>query len=400
MEVNDSALQFTDQLLKDDQKLRDANLEVNSLAEQIRNGYSIKNAHINSRYLKVRDFLFSIAKSRIRVEDKFSLYNSIWLDEYSASYSTPEIIGRYRAGRVSSRNIVDFGAGACMQAIMFSENNDVTAIEEDPLRANLGRLNAKAYSCKGLKIITGDVTAYISNTADANITVFADPLRLSGKGEKTFETLKPNPQRIVQDLGSKVSGYVIDLPPLFPEKNISLPGEREYISLNGRINRFSLYSADLSKTERSAVILPVSRRIEGTRDMLEYEHSEKPRRFLVVPDPALTYAELVNTVFDPSIYSEFTKDNRRLVLTADRITQDTVLGEIFEVLGSSAEGDTRRELEKLKPGRVIPRFSMNPDDYYEYARSLIDPLWVGESIYLFRSNDRVVLAKKIKTSLN
>ncbi len=400
MEVNDSSLHFTDQLLKDDRMLRDANLEVNSLAEQIRSGYSIKNAKIDSRYLKVRDFLFSVAKSRIKVEDKFSLYNSIWLDEYSASYSTPEVIGRYRAGRVRSRNIIDFGAGACMQAIMFSEHNDVTALEENPLRANLGRLNAKAYSCNGIEIISGDVNTYISNTSKNEITVFADPLRLSGREEKTFETLKPNPQRIIQDLGTRVSGYVIDLPPLFPEKNIPLAGEKEYISLNGRISRFSLYSADLSKTERSAVILPASTRIEGTRDNLEYEHSDKPRKFLVVPDPALTYAELVNAVFDPASYSEFTKDNRRLVLTADIMPRDTVTGEIFEVLASSTEGDTKKELEKLKPRKVIPRFSLNPEEYYEYARSLIDPLWMGESIYLFRSNDRVVLAKKIKTSLN
>jgi hypothetical protein len=396
METNDSALLFTDQLLRDDRKLRDANLEVNSLAEQIRNGYSIKNAQVDPMYSKVREFLFSIAKSRIRVEDKFTLFDRVWLDEYSASYSTPEIIGKYRAGRISSRNIIDFGAGACMQAIMFSEHNDVTAIEENPLRANLGRLNAKAYSCNDVEIITGDVNTYITNTGQVDITVFADPLRLSGREEKTFETLKPNPQRIIQELGTKVSGYVIDLPPLFPEKNIPLAGEREYVSLNGRISRFSLYSEDLSKTERSAVILPGSRRIEGTRDKIEYAHSEKPGRFLVVPDPALTYAELVNAVFDPSVYSEFTKDNRRLVLTADTMLRDTATGETFEVLGSSTEINAKKELEKLKPAKVIPRFSVNPEEYYEYTRSLSDPLWMGESIYLFRSNDRIVLAKKSK----
>jgi|GEM_PF-1408311 hypothetical protein len=397
---NNIALQFTNQLLNDDRKLTDANLEVNRIAEQIRGGYSIKNAHFDPRYSDVRDFIFSVARSRIRVEDKFSLFDRIWLDEYSASYSTPEIIGKYRAGRVRSRKIIDFGSGACMQAIMFSEHNDVTAIEEDPLRANLGRLNAKAYSCRNLRIVTGDVNTYISKPEQDDITVFSDPLRLSGREEKTFETLRPNPLSIIRDLGSRVSGYVIDLPPLFPEKNIKLTGEREYISLNGRISRFSLYSEDLSRCERSAVILPASRRIEGVRDKLPYQHAEKPGRFLVVPDPALTYAELVNAAFDPSKFSEFTKDNRRLVLTTDIMPRDPMSCELFEVLGSSNESETRKEIEKLKPSRVIPRFPLDPEEYYQFARSLVDPLWVGESIYLFRNDNEIVLAKKVKTSLN
>jgi hypothetical protein len=400
MEGNDSALQFTNQLLNDDRKLADTNREVNSLAEQIRRGYSIKNAQFDPQYSAVKEFIFSIAKSRIRVEDKFSLFDRIWLDEYSASYSTPEIIGRYRAGRVRSRNIIDFGSGACMQAIMFSKFNEVIAIEEDPLRSNLGRLNSRAYSCKRLRVVTGDVYAYTQDPGQDDITAFMDPLRLSGREEKTFETLRPNPLRVLQGIGTRLSGYIIDLPPMFPEKNIQLTGEREFISLNGRINRFSLYSEDLSKSERSAVILPSMRRIEGVRDRMGYEHSGKPCRFFVVPDPSLIYAELVNTVFDPSMFREFTKDNRRLVLTTDSMPRDPMSCELFEVIGSSNESDMSKELEKLKPGKVIPRFTLDPDEYYQYTRSLVDPLWVGESIYLFKNDYGIVLAQKIKTSLN
>lgn len=398
--MDEVALDFTNQLLKDDAKLRNANREVNNLVDQVRNGYSIKNVHIDSKYNAVKELLFSVARSRIRAEDKFSLSQSIWLDEYSASYSTPEIIGRYRSARVKSKDIIDFGAGACMQALMFSEHNDVTAIEENAIRANLGRLNAKAYDARSLNILTGDVETYISGAIHDEIIAFMDPLRLSGREEKTFETLRPNPQLILEALGEKVSGYIIDLPPLFPEKNVTLEGEREYISLNGKINRFTLYSKKLMKCERSAVILPAYKRIEGTMDMESYEHAERSSRFLVMPDPALIYAELVNTAFDPADFREFARDNRRLVLTSDIVPKDPHICELFEVLGSSKEDDIRNELERLKPGKVIPRFSVDPETYYDFTMSLIDPLWVGESIYLFRNGDGIVLAKKIKTSLN
>ncbi|MCL4451529.1 MAG: hypothetical protein M1327_02755 [Candidatus Thermoplasmatota archaeon] len=400
MLTDEVTLDFTNHLLKDDLKLKNANREVNNLADQARNGYSIKNVHIDSKYNAVKEFLFSVARSRIRVEDKFSLCQSIWLDDYSASYSTPEIIGRYRSGRVKSREMIDFGAGACMQAIMFSEHNQVTAIEEDPVRANLGRLNAKAYDTRSLTVMTGDAETYLSGAIHDDITVFTDPLRLSGREEKTFETLMPNPKLILNALGDKISGYIIDLPPLFPEKNITLEGEREYISLDGRINRFTLYSKELMKCERSAVILPVNKRIEGTKDRESYEHAERSSRFLLMPDPALMYAELVNKAFDPADFREFARDNRRLVLTSDVVPKDPHTCELFEVLGSSKEDDIRNELGRLKPGKVIPRFSVDPETYYNFTRSLIDPLWVGESIYLFRNGDGIVLAKKIKTSLN
>ncbi|EQD70293.1 methyltransferase, partial [mine drainage metagenome] len=150
---------FTDEILNDSRMLEEANSEVNMIAEQIRRGYSVKNVSVDQKYGQLREFLFSVAMSRIKAEGKFSRYDRIWLDEYSASYSTPEIVGKYRAGRIRSRKIFDLGAGACMQAIILAEHNEVVAIEEDPLRANLGRLNSIAYGssfaegnkCRGSK---------------------------------------------------------------------------------------------------------------------------------------------------------------------------------------------------------------------------------------------------------
>ncbi|EQD44242.1 methyltransferase, partial [mine drainage metagenome] len=164
---------------------------------------------------------------------------------------------------------------------------------------------------------------------------------------------------------------------------------------NGRINRFTIYSADLSKCERSAVVLPAARRIEGTADELSYDHAEKPGRFLVMPDPALLMAKLVNSSFDPSVFKVFEKDERRLVLTSDIMPKDPETCESFELISFSSASGIRDELESLKPGKVVPRFSLDPDQYYEYARSLVDPLWVGESVYLFKNGDSIALARKI-----
>ncbi len=395
MAGQEKEIAFTDEILKDSRKLEEANSEVNRIAEQIRRGYGVRNVSVDQKYGQLREFLFSVAMSRIKAEGRFSRYDRIWLDEYSASYSTPEIVGKYRAGRIRSRKILDLGAGACMQAIMFAVHNEVVAIEEDPLRANLGRLNSIAYGSSSLKIINAEVMNYISTNLRDGVTIFMDPLRLSGRGEKSFETLKPNPLPIIEAIGSNGGGYVLDLPPLFPEKNLQMGGEKEYISLNGRINRFTLYSADLSKCERSAVILPAERRIEGTADQLSYDHAEKPGRFLVMPDPALLMAKLVNSSFDPSVFKLFEKDERRLILTSDIMPKVPGTCETFELISFSTASGIRDELVTLKPGKVIPRFSLNPDQYYEYARSLVDPLWVGESVYLFKSGDSIALARKI-----
>ena len=109
--------EFLDMLVENANERRSISRKINEVSDKIREGYHLKDLKIQGLPERFKEFIFDLARSRIRAEGKFSLGNEVWLDSYSASYSTPEIAGKYRAGRIKNRSIVDLGAGAGMQSV-------------------------------------------------------------------------------------------------------------------------------------------------------------------------------------------------------------------------------------------------------------------------------------------
>ena len=392
--------EFLDMLVENANERRSVSRKINEVSDKIREGYHLKDLKIQGLPEKLKEFIFDLARSRIRAEDKFSLGDEVWLDSYSASYSTPEIAGRYRAGRIKNRSIVDLGAGAGMQTVFFSENNDVIAVEIDPVRSRLAKLNAIAYERKGISIKNEDVFSFIGSSKDDFDVVFSDPLRTAGDSEKTMDSLVPNPLKILEKCDISKTDFAFDLPPLFPENNLRIGGEHEYISINGLLNRFTLYSEGLSHSRRTAVMLPQNIIIRGEKQDLRFEETGKPMRYLFLPDPALLHAGLVQQVYDVSGFKLFSMDTRRLVLTGDILPKTSGTGEIYSVIETSNNANLKEEIEKLEPGKIIPRFAIDSNSYYDYVRKLSNPLWVGESIYLFRKDGIFCLARKIENKKN
>ncbi len=384
---------FLEKLL-DSQKLREsASYEVNRIADLQASGYLPKSIRIASQYRNYSDLMFELSRARVSVEKKFSRSKEMWLDSYSASYSTPEIIGNYRASRVGNREILDLGAGACMQSIMFSlVSDEVTAIERDRKRVALGKLNAISYE-SNLSVIRDDALNYCAKVQDS--VLFSDPVRLAGRSEKTLETLDPRPDELLR-AAPKSNDFIFDLPPLMPLQNLPFEGEREYISINGRLSRLTYYSKDIMKAERSAVQLPSGRRIEGTADSTEYETSVHPGAFFILPDPSIVYSNLLNEVFDPSMYTCYFRDNRRIVLTSDKIDSLQENGEYYEILKETDASSLSDELARLRPSRVIPRYNLDPVRYYRFVASITNKDWSGERVYLFRNGDRIFIARKLR----
>lgn len=392
--------EFLDLLIESERERRSTSRKINDVADKIREGYHLNDIKFQSQQEGVKEFIFELARSRIKVEDKFSLGNELFLDSYSASFSTPEIVGKYRAGRIKNRSIYDLGAGAGMQSIFFSVNNDVTAVEADPVRSRLAKLNATVYERGSISIMNDDVFSFMDSRNNDPDVIFSDPLRTAGSSEKTMDSLVPNPLKILERCDISKTDYAFDLPPLFPERNLKVNGEVEYISINGILNRFTLYSQGLSGSERTAVILPQNVTIRGERQDLKFGKTDRPMSFLVLPDPALVHAGLVPVVYDESSFRIFSQDPRRLILTADILPKTMETGEVYSVIETSDDSNLKETIGKLEPGKIIPRFAIESDSYYNYVKKLSNPLWVGESIYLFRKNGIFCLARKIGNKRN
>jgi hypothetical protein len=364
--------------------------EINDIVEMIRKGYSPE--QINSKGNPDFKYLFEFAKSRIRVSRKFSYADHLFLDYYSSMYSTPEIIGKYRAERLKGRHIIDAGSGAGMQDIMFSMYSDVTGIEMNKSRYMMALLNRIPYKSKA-NFINDDFFNYPGDFRGS--VIFSDPLRPSNSREKYFSQLSPNPLDSIS-ISDNILGYAIDLPPHIKWENIPLKGEKEYISINGSLNRLTIYSPSLSMEESTAVILPENIIYSGKPE--KFKKSLSPEcndsEYLFMPDISVVYAELLNDVIDPE-WKMIYLDQKRYVFAGNSKLK-SFPGTQYSILDFSDDLDIEQKLAKYDGGRVFFRFSMDPDESYIHKNALEKNLTGNKKIYVFQSGKGYIITEKVE----
>ena len=365
------------------------NGEINNIADMIRNGYGPEK--INKTGNPDFKFLFEFARSRIRVSRKFSHAENLFLDHYSSMYSTPEIVGKYRADRLRGNSIIDAGSGAGMQDIIFSSHSKITGVEMDRNRYFMSMLNRIPYDSSA-DFINTDFFKY-KNDFTGKI-IFSDPLRPQNSREKYFSQLSPNPLDII-DHAHGITGYAIDLPPHMKWENIPLKGEKEYISINGDLNRLTVYSPSLSTAESTAVILPQNIKISGMPAELnkKAEPEYKGMEYLILPDISVIYARLLNKIIDPDwplLYS----DSRRYIFAGNSYSR-SFPGRQYSIVDYSENLEIERILERIDAGRVFFRLSMDPAETYQYKNKLEKNLSGDKNVYIFKVGHRYIVAEEV-----
>ncbi len=357
------------------------NSKADEFIKRIRSGYDKNSIIKNNDY---GNEIYEIARARIKVSKKFSKYNDLFFDEYSASYSTPEIPGIYRSNRLKNSDILDFGSGAGMQDIFFSMKSHVTGIEIDENRYLMAELNKMAYGSNA-EFINADANSFLKNFDGI---VFSDPLRPKTSSERSINELIPNPLNIISKYKNS---YVFDLPPQMSWEEIKIPGEKEYISVNGRLNRLTVYSNDLSLSESSAVILPENIIIRGKPCDYKFEKTDV-KKYIYVPDVSIMYARLLKEISDYDL-GMINYDKRRYVLTSNNFYQDFP-GASYNVLFTAYKADVLKKLRENNAGRVFFRF--NIDDYYNEKMKIEKELNGFNDIYIFSTDDLLIGTEKIK----
>jgi hypothetical protein len=363
--------------------------EINEIVNLLRHGYSKTN--IKKIYKTDIDFLFEFARSRIKISGKFSNSSHLFMDYYSAMYSTPEIIGKYRSNKLSGNNIIDAGSGAGMQDIMFSINSKVTGIEIDKNRYMMACLNKMSYNSDA-NFINSDF--YSFNGDFSGSILFSDPLRPVNSKEKTFSQLSPDPLGIIRHT-PEISGYAIDLPPHMEWENIPLAGEKEYISYKGELNRLTVYSPSISKNNSTAVILPENIIITGEPKDLKYKAINGFRigSYIYVPDISLYYAKLLYMAIKPEWVPIYI-DGRRQIFTGNS-KEKLFPGKQYAVLDCSSSLDIVPMLNDMDAGKIFFRFSMEPSEMYHYKNLMEKELSGIKNIYIFKSGNKFIITEEV-----
>ncbi len=340
-------------------------------------------------------FLIEIARSRVQTRGKFSRSNRLWLDNYTARYSTPESVARYRAQRISGETILDIGSGGGMQAIFFSESNTVKGLEKDRIRYLESQINAEVYGAKNLEFVNSEWPSLKNNNSNLqDALIFSDPLRESGSKERELKDLIPSPADIIRNYSGITGKFAFDIPPQIRREKLGIDAETEYISVNGSLNRLTLYCGPLKNAESSAVILPAGIKISGRYEPPDFQHAEKVLEFIELPDPSLIYAGLVNQVKKLGDFSFLGGDKRRIVLTSSVHPEEPFPGKIYRNLAVCQLDEIQEKLVEIGAGKIYPRFEIQPEEYYA-MKNRFEAATSGErEIFIFRVGPGYVLSEQ------
>lgn len=388
---------FLDRNLKDPSYREVTNERIDRCVELIRNGLGLNEIqkHLKTG-TKESEILFELARSRINIREKFHRWNRLWMDQYLSRYSTPEIVSRYRSERIAGFNVIEAGSGAGMQSIFLSETNSSTlSVEIMPERHRMARLNAEEYGARKVKFLQGDIYALSSDiNVDDNTVIFSDPARPPAEGERSMDNLVPSPQSLVNIFGSRTRNFVFDLPPQLKWDKIGIDGEKEYISIDGSLNRLTLYTGRLKKSETSAVMLPERIRISGEPKESAFPESPVIFDYLAIPDVSIVYARLAWVLEKNHGILPCWKDNRRHIYTS-RDPVRNFPGEQYRIKVRCTEEDIPENLKRIGTSRVFLRYNVPEGDYYAVKSRLESGLAGRNDAYIFKHGNEFLLTEKL-----
>ena len=248
--------------------------------------------------------------------------------EEDLRWATPEIVADYRAKRLKCNIIADIGCGIGFQSIAFARVcKKVYAIELNGEKLERARQNAKVLNITNIEFIHGDALSpeVIKKVSDAQI-IFCDPERLPQEEQRTTSTIAPNINQLLHAYSKITTKIAIEFPPQI--KEILYEGEREYCSVNGELNRLTVYFGKLKQGDRSAIVLPGDHYLQQNPKM-KVQKTNSLGKFLFEVDPAVVKADLLaEASTKTALYSQ----QKAVFLTADERVEGPFFKNTFEVL--------------------------------------------------------------------
>jgi SAM-dependent methyltransferase len=317
--------------------------------------------------------------------------------------STPEIVAAYIAKRLKTDIIADLGCGVGGQVIFFArECKKVYAVERNPEKLEYAKKNCELYGVKNVEFIPGDALelSTIEMVSDANI-IFSDPARPLSEKERTLSNLEPPITEILKFYSGITPELAFHAPPQMPPSRIALDCECEYLSLNGQLNRLTLYFGALKQCERSAVVLPGETRLRSS-DAAAIKSGDL-KDYVYEPEPSVVKAELLNELAhavaekgDEILY--YKGDAKRTLLTSSKLIGSPFFKDSYRVVGKT-EMDVsviKEILKSERAGKVVLRFDIEPERYWDVRKKLEEGLSGTKTLHVFGFGKEVVVAEKVR----
>jgi precorrin-6B methylase 2 len=319
-------------------------------------------------------------------------------DKDGLRFATPEPVAKYRAARLTCCTIADISCGIGGQTIYFAQRcKHVYAVEIDPLKLEYAKQNCAKHGLTNITFICGDALdpAVIAQIPKVDI-VFSDPARPPEEEVRQVDSLRPGIPTVMEAYAEKTQNFAFEAPPQMPPERIDFDCEKEYISLNGQLNRLTLYFGRIKRYNRIAVSLPEGNAmIDAPVELPPMVETDKPMLFMFEPDLAVIAAGLLNELVDDMIKATVGHvrvmkiDKKRTLLTADLLTVNPMNKNHFIALRTmpfETENDyaeINAFLKRSNVGKVTLRGSIDPKDYWGIRNQLEAGLDGAKKVHLF-----------------
>ena len=328
-------------------------------------------------------------------------------DKESLRFATPEPIARYRAQRLKCKTLADISCGIGGQTVFFAQQCElVYAVEIDSKKIEYAKQNCEMYGLNNVKFICGDaLDPNVIEQIPAVDVVFSDPFRPAEEDERQVSSLEPGVPNVLSAYREKTGNFAFEAPPQLPPERIPFDCETEYISLNGQLNRLTLYFGWLKQYDRLAVSLPACEGLVSKNGLLpQLRETEKIKLCAYEPEPSVVAAGLLPELVESMIqiagpimgaFELFKVDKKRLLLISDALIKQSMIKHHYLVLRVCPfePEEINKFLRGRNIGNVVLRAGVKPEDYWEVRSKVEKNLEGKKTVHLFIKNDTAILCE-------
>jgi len=311
-------------------------------------------------------------------------------------FATPETVANYRAERLACNKILEIGAGIGSQTIAFSKTcAQVLGIEKNKERGEILKKTIEELQIKNVEVIIGDA---LDEDISRKIKefkpeiIFCDTER-KASGERKIDEIKPKPETVIKKYSKVTERIAIEIPPFTPDTELlGEDFEKEFISIEGKLNRLTLYFNSLKKSEVSVVELPSQIRLEKReKRKINEVSSTKSFRYIHEINPAILLAEMIADLSKEEM-SLINFEKKKLLLSKSKI-ESPFLKRYQIIKTCSNEEEIKKEIKKVGAGKVILRISINPEDYWKKRNFYENGLTGTKQVSIFGNSVELILAE-------
>ena len=309
-------------------------------------------------------------------------------DKESMRIATPELVASYRAKKLKCDSLAEIGAGIGGQTLSFAkECKKVIAVEIDEKKAEFLKTNLEENKITNVEIIIGDAIENANKLSDSQV-IFCDPSRPHEEKVRSIETVSPSPNELLKNFPNKT--LAIELPPQISPEKLDFKAQKEYLSVNYRLNRLTLYFSPKFKESVTVVSLPSGESLSSDMSSIELKQ-EKLGNYIYELDTGIEKAGLQGQLakkFPVFLY----KKSKYTILTSDTKVSSAFL-KCFHVLAwAETLKEAKDKLRLLKAGKAILHGRIPPDEYWVQRNQLENGLAGKRNLHVFYSEEGYIIS--------